>query len=112
VQNILFEEELAGRYGDRSVGGVDQVIDTLAVLRAQHLVCATVDTNGADTLGQSTVRTFTYDCIVHYTSLALTHTHTRTHVQTLYTIVHYTEQTCWFSRTLSAREGCCCCCFV
>ena len=43
--HILFEEELPGCYGDRSVSRVDQVIDALAVLRAQHLICATVDTN-------------------------------------------------------------------
>lgn len=45
MSHILLKEELSSCDGDRPVCRVDQVIDTLAVLRSQNLICTTVETN-------------------------------------------------------------------
>lgn len=45
MSDILLKEEFSSCDGDRPVCWVDQVIDTLTVLRGQHLICTTVKTN-------------------------------------------------------------------
>lgn len=45
MSNILLKKEFSSCNCDRPVCRVHQVIDTLTVLRSQHLICTTAETN-------------------------------------------------------------------